>query len=64
MPTIFFYGPELDKDKKRELIDSFTKKASELTGIGESAFVVYLQSIKPDQVGVGGKLLEDKHKEK
>ena len=63
MPTIFFYGPELDKDKKRELIDSFTKKASELTDIPESAFVVYLQSSTPDQVGVGGKLLEDKHKE-
>ncbi len=60
MPTIFFYGPELEKDKKRELIKSFTKKASELTGINESAFVVYLRKSEPGNVGVGGVLLEDK----
>ncbi len=63
MPTIFFYGPDLEKDKKRELITSFTKKASELTGIDESAFVVYLRKSGPEDVGVGGKLLEDLQKE-
>ena len=60
MPTIFFYGPELEKDKRRELIKSFTKKASELTGIDESAFVVYLRKSEPENVGVGGELLEDR----
>ncbi|MGI6308612.1 MAG: 4-oxalocrotonate tautomerase DmpI [Dethiobacteria bacterium] len=64
MPTIFFYGPELDKDKRRELISSFTKKASELTGIDETAFVVYLRSSDPEHVGVGGKLLEDRLKDR
>lgn len=62
MPTIFFYGPELDKDKRRNLISSFTKTASELTGIDESAFVVYLRNTDPEHVGVGGKLLEDRNK--
>ena len=47
MPTIFFYGPRLEKDKKRELIRTFTKKASELTGIDESGIVVYLRPIDP-----------------
>ncbi len=60
MPTIFFYGPRLDKDKKRELIRSFTQKASELTGIDRSAFVVYLRPSEPGDVGVGGELLEDR----
>lgn len=60
MPTIFFYGPELEKDKKRDMIKSFTKKAGELTGIDESAFVVYLRKSEPGNVGVGGELLEDK----
>ncbi len=60
MPTIFFYGPELEKDKRKELISSFTKKASELTGIEEAAFVVYLRSTDPGSVGVGGVLLEDR----
>lgn len=62
MPTIFFYGPELEKDKKRELISSFTKKASELTGIEEAGIVVYLRGVDPEHVGLGGELLEDKLK--
>jgi len=62
MPTIFFYGPRLEKDKKRELIRTFTKKASELTGIDESGIVVYLRPIDPEDAGVGGKLLEDRFK--
>ena len=60
VPTIFFYGPELNDDKKRKMIESFTETASELTGIDESAFVVYLQSTERDEVGVGGKLLSDR----
>ncbi len=62
MPTIFFYGPELEKDKRKELISSFTKKASELTGIEEAAFVVYLKNTDPGYVGVGGELLEERAK--
>lgn len=60
MPTIFFYGPELDNEKKKQLISSFTKSASELTGIKESGFVVYLITTSPKDVGVGGELLEEK----
>ena len=62
MPTIFFYGPELEKEKKRELIRSFTKKVSELTGIEEGGIVVYLRQSGPEDVGVGGELLEDRLK--
>ena len=60
MPTIFFHGPEIKDDDKRKLIKSFTETASEVTGINESAFVVYLNSTNPDEVGVGGKLLADR----
>ena len=60
VPTIFFYGPELEKDKRKELISAFTKKASELTGIEEAAFVVYLRNTDPGHVVVGGVLLEDR----
>jgi len=60
MPTIFFYGPELDVEKKRELIKSFTESASRVTGIDKSAFVVYLRPSAADIVGVGGELLRDR----
>jgi 4-oxalocrotonate tautomerase len=62
MPTIFFYGPKLDKEKKKEMIHSFTDTASRLTGIGKSSFVVYLREVTPETVGVGGELLEDVQK--
>jgi 4-oxalocrotonate tautomerase len=58
MPTIFFYGPKLDKEKRKEMIRSFTETASRLTGIEKSAFVVYLRESTPEDVGVGGELLE------
>jgi 4-oxalocrotonate tautomerase len=62
MPTIFFYGPKLDKEKKKEVIRSFTDTASKATGIDRSAFVVYLRESPPENVGVGGELLEDVQK--
>jgi 4-oxalocrotonate tautomerase len=62
MPTIFFYGPKLEKEKKRDMIKSFTETASRLTGIDKSAFVVYLRESSPENVGVGGELLEDRKK--
>jgi 4-oxalocrotonate tautomerase len=64
MPTIFFYGPKLDKEKRREMIRSFTETASKLTAIDRSAFVVYLRESTPENVGVGGELLEDRLKGK
>lgn len=60
MPTIFFYGPELDNEKKKELIKSFTETASKLTGIDKSAFTIYLRPSSADKVGVGGELLKEK----
>ena len=62
MPTIFFYCPKLDREKKKEVIKSFTDTASKATGIDKSAFVVYLRESTPENVGVGGELLEDIHK--
>jgi 4-oxalocrotonate tautomerase len=62
MPTIFFYGPKLEKERKRDMIKSFTETASRLTGIDKSAFVVYLRESSPENVGVGGELLEDRKK--
>ena len=64
MPTIFFYGPELDREKKKELISTFTMAASKATGIDQSAFVVYLRPTSAEEVGVGGELLADRANKK
>ncbi len=58
MPTIFFYGPKLEKEKSKEMIRDFTETASRVTGIERSAFVVYLRESTPENVG----LLEDRLK--
>jgi 4-oxalocrotonate tautomerase family enzyme len=60
MPTIFFYGPKLVKEKNSDMIMSLTETASRVTGINKSAFVVYLRESTHDSVGVGGELLEDR----
>ena len=60
MPTIFFYGPELDTDRKKDLISSFTEVASRVTGIQKVAFTVYWRPSSPDNVGVGGELLRER----
>jgi len=62
MPTIFFYGPDLDDVKKKQLIRDFTEIASKLTGIDKSAFTIYLRASSPDNVGVGGELLRERLK--
>jgi len=64
MPTLFFYGPKLEKEKRKEMIRAFTETASRLTGIEKSAFVIYLRESTPEEVGVGGELLEDVLKRK
>jgi len=64
MPTIFFYGPKLHKEESKEMIKSFTETASRITGIDKPAFVVYLRESTPENVGVGGELLEDRLKGK
>ena len=46
------------------MIKSFIETASRLTGIERSAFVVYLRESTPENVGVGGELLEDRLTEK
>ncbi len=44
------------------MIKSFTDTASRLTGVRREAFVVYLRESNPENVGVGGELLEDMQK--
>ncbi len=52
----------MEKEKKKEMIKSFTDTASKLTGIDRSAFGVYLEESNPENVGVGGILLEERRK--
>lgn len=62
MPVITMDGPKLNREQKSELVKEFTKTASQVTNLPESAFVVIIRESDPDNVGVGGQLLSDKIK--
>ncbi len=62
MPTISFNGPKMTREQKAELVAEFTRTASKVTNIPEPAFVVYINEVDPENVGVGGELLLEKKK--
>ncbi len=60
MPTIFFHGPKMEKEKKAKLAQEFTKSASAATGIPEQAITIYFQETDREDVASGGVLVADK----
>ena len=62
MPTITMDGPKMTKEQKTELVAEFTKTASRITGIPQQGFVVYINEVDPENVGVGGVLLVERRK--
>jgi len=59
MPTIRVDGPPLDIEKKRELVRRLTDVATDIYKIEH--IVVLIRENAPDNVGVNGELIIDKH---
>lgn len=49
----------LDKENKAELVRELTAKASEVTKIPADKFIVLINELERDNIGVGGKLLSE-----
>ncbi len=62
MPLIIFDGPQIKKEQKEQLVKEFTATASRITNIPKDAFIVLIKENNPENVGVGGELLANKHK--
>lgn len=63
MPVIRIDGPKVtDVDKKRQFVKTVTNAASTLYGLPAQIIIVLFQENTPDNVGVGGQLLIDRHK--
>jgi 4-oxalocrotonate tautomerase len=62
MPFIQFDGPQMNKEKKAELVAKLTQTAHEVLGIPEQAFSVIIRENSMDNIGAGGKLLSETHK--
>jgi len=46
-------------EKKAALVKELTAKASEITQIPEDKFVVLINELERDNIGIGGKLLSE-----
>lgn len=62
MPVITVEIATLNKEQKKQLISKLTETAAQITNIPEEAFYVFLKENNPDNIGVGGLLLSEKHK--
>ncbi len=60
MPSITISISRLSKEIKAELVKSLTGSASEITGLPERAFTVYINEFDRDNIGVGGELLSER----
>lgn len=62
MPTITAEGPPIrDIDKKRQLVREMTDAANRAYGLPKDVIVVVIRENAPENVGVGGELIADKH---
>ncbi len=59
MPVITIDIGILDKEKKANLVRELTAKASEVTQIPAEKFIVLINEMERDNIGVGGKLLSE-----
>ena len=59
MPVITIDIGYLDKEKKAKLVRELTVKASEVTQIPADKFIVLINEMERDNIGVGGKLLSE-----
>jgi 4-oxalocrotonate tautomerase len=60
MPVITLDMAALTREKKLQLVETLTRDASEITGIPKDKFIVLINELERDNIGVGGQLLSDR----
>ena len=63
MPVITLEAGNMSKEQKKNLIEGFTKVASETLDIPAQAFVVIIKQNDGDNIGTGGRMLSEIHAE-
>nr|WP_321455583.1 tautomerase family protein [uncultured Cohaesibacter sp.] len=53
---------QIDLQQKNEFIQTVTKSASAITKIPEQSFIVFIEQLNCDNIGVGGISLTEKRK--
>ena len=47
------------RQQKKELMEKFTKSASQITGIPTKSFTIFIDELNMDSIGVGGRTLDE-----
>ncbi len=61
MPVITVQLAHQSKEKKKEIIERLTKTMVEVTNVPAQAFTVIIDEHDPDNIGVGGVPLSERH---
>jgi len=59
MPVITIDISSMTTEKKAELVKELSVKASEVTKIPEDKFIVLINEMPRENIGIGGKLLSE-----
>lgn len=59
MPVITLQSGKMTKEQKKELIESFTESASNTLNIPKEYFTVIISEHEDENLGVGGKTVEE-----
>jgi len=59
MPVITIDLAGISKEKKASLVKNLTREASDITGIPREKFIVLINELERDNIGVGGELLSE-----
>lgn len=63
MPTIQIDGPKIQSmEQRRQLVERLSDAAAKVYGIAKEHVIVLIRENAPENVGVGGQLLADRHK--
>lgn len=47
------------RQQKKELVETFTTSASQITGIPAKSFTIFIDELNMDSIGVGGRTLAE-----
>ena len=57
--TMTLGGGQIGREQKQKFIEVVTKQAAEITNISQQAFIVTIQELDTDNIGVGGQVLTE-----
>lgn len=61
MPIVTIDGPRIDREKKSALVKEVTQVVAKIYELPERAITTVIRENLPENIGVAGELLADKH---